>query len=147
MLLAGAKLPAGRRADHRVAPPRRHRHALAATGTLLLVYPLVQGHELGWPAWTLAMMAASLPVLAAFAVHQRRRNAAGAPALVETSVFARRSYVSGLGFAVVFMSVMAGIGITLGILMQVGLGWTPIDAASPSPRSRSARSPARRSAG
>ncbi len=103
--------------------------ALAATATLLLVYPLVQGHELGWPAWTLAMIAASLPVLAAFAVHQRRRNAAGAPALVETSVFAHRSYVSGLGFAVVFISVMAGLGITLGILMQVGLGWSPIHAA------------------
>jgi EmrB/QacA subfamily drug resistance transporter len=103
--------------------------ALAATATLLLIYPLVQGHELGWPAWTLAMIATSLPMFAAFAVHQRRRNGAGAPALVETSVFAHRSYVSGLGFAVVFISVMAGLGITLGILMQVGLGWTPIHAA------------------
>jgi MFS family permease len=44
-------------------------------------------------------------------------------------VFAHRSYVSGLGFAVVFISVMAGLGITLGILMQVGLGWSPIGAA------------------
>jgi EmrB/QacA subfamily drug resistance transporter len=129
VLLAGAKhLPD-------VAPTTESRRldgigtALAAAGTLLLVYPLVQGHELGWPAWILAMLVASLPVLAAFGIHQLRRNRAKLPALVETSVFGHRSYVSGLAFAVVFISVMAGLGITLGILMQVGLGWSPIDAA------------------
>jgi EmrB/QacA subfamily drug resistance transporter len=129
VLLAGARhLPD-------VAPTTESRRldglgtGLAAAGTLLLVYPLVQGHELGWPEWTLAMLAASAPVLAGFGIHQLRRNRAKLPALVETSVFGHRSYVSGLAFAVVFISVMAGLGITLGILMQVGLGWSPIDAA------------------
>ena len=129
VLLAGAKyLPT-------VAPTTASRRidgagmSLAAAGTFLLIYPLVQGHELGWPTWTLAMLAASLPVLAAFGAHQLRRNRTGAPSLVETSVFARRSYVSGLGFAVVFVSVMSGIGITLGILMQIGLRWTPLEAS------------------
>ena len=129
VVLAGAKyLPS-------VAPTTTSRRldgsgmGLAAAGTFLLIYPLVQGHELGWPAWTLAMLAASVPVLAAFGVHQSRRNRAGGTSLLETSVFARRSYVSGLGFAVVFISVMSGLGITLGILMQVGLGWSPLDTS------------------
>ena len=129
VVLAGAKyLPS-------VAPTLTSRRldgagmGLAAAGTFLLIYPLVQGHELGWPTWTLAMLAASLPVLAGFGVHQLRRNRASRPSLVETSVFARRSYVSGLGFAIVFISVMSGLGITLGILMQVGLGWTPLEAS------------------
>ena len=103
--------------------------ALAATGTFLLVYPLVQGHEMGWPAWMLAMLGASLPVLAVFAAHQLRRNRAQKTSLIETSVFAHRSYASGVAFALVFLSVMAGLGITLGILMQVGLGWGPLEAA------------------
>ena len=88
VVLAGAKyLPS---VAPTVAPQRLDGAgmALAAAGTFLLIYPLVQGHELGWPAWTLAMLAASLPVLAAFGVHQLRRNRAGAPSLVETSVFA-----------------------------------------------------------
>src|ERR1700744_5948235 len=33
----------------------------------LLVFPLIEGRDLGWPAWTFAMMASALPVLALFA--------------------------------------------------------------------------------
>lgn len=102
---------------------------LTAAGTFLLVFPLVQGRELGWPAYSLAMIATAPIVLAAFAIHQRRRNRAGAASLVETSVFQRRSYVSGLAFAVVFISVMSGLGLTLGVLLQVGFGWDPFRAS------------------
>ena len=34
---------------------------LATAGVMLLVYPLVQGRESGWPAWMFAMMAAAVP--------------------------------------------------------------------------------------
>jgi EmrB/QacA subfamily drug resistance transporter len=118
-----------------VAPTTRERRLdglgtlLAAAGTFLLVFPLVQGRELGWPAYAFAMLAAAPVVLGAFALHQRRRNRTGAASLVETSVFARRSYVSGLGFAVVFISVMSGLGLTLGVLLQVGFGWDPFEAS------------------
>ena len=40
---------------------------LASLATFALVYPLVQGRELGWPLWIKLMLAASLPLLAAFA--------------------------------------------------------------------------------
>ena len=102
---------------------------IAATGMLMLVYPLVQGRELGWPAWVCVMLAASLPVLGLFAVHQLRRKRAGAPTLVEPAVFARRSYVAGIAFSVFFFGAMGGIMLTLGILLQVGLGYSPIGAA------------------
>src|SRR5499425_3831489 len=39
---------------------------LISAALLLLLYPLVEGRQLGWPAWTFASMAASVPVLAAF---------------------------------------------------------------------------------
>jgi hypothetical protein len=103
--------------------------ALAGAGTLMLVYPLVQGRELGWPAWVCVMLAGSLPALALFAAHQLRRKRAGAPTLVEPSVFAKRSYVSGIAFAVFFFGALGGIMLTLGILLQVGLGYSPIGAA------------------
>jgi len=42
-----------------------------------------QGHELGWPAWVLAMLAASVAVLGGFGWHQVRRKRAGHPPLIE----------------------------------------------------------------
>jgi EmrB/QacA subfamily drug resistance transporter len=103
--------------------------ALAATAAFMLVYPLVQGRDLGWPAWTLLMLAGSIPVLAAFGAHQVRRKRSGAAPLVEPSVFAKRGFTSGLGFAVVFCSAMGGAALTLTVLLQVGLGYTPLHAS------------------
>jgi EmrB/QacA subfamily drug resistance transporter len=103
--------------------------ALAAAGAVMLVYPLVQGRELGWPAWTVLMLAGSLPVFAAFGAHQVWRRRAGLASLVEPSVFARRAYTSGLAFALVFCAAMGGATLTLTILLQVGLGYTPLHAS------------------
>jgi EmrB/QacA subfamily drug resistance transporter len=102
--------------------------ALAASGTFMLIFPLVQGRELGWPTWTKALLVASVPVLALFAAHQVRRRRAGATPLIEPGVFARRSYASGVLFAIAFTCAMGGTLLTLGIFMQVGLGYSPLRA-------------------
>ncbi|MFJ9371043.1 hypothetical protein ACIRRA_42465 [Nocardia sp. NPDC101769] len=65
---------------------------IAATGMGLLIYPLVQGRELGWPTWSLLMLGAAVVVLAVFVLHQRSRTALGNIPLVRLSVFRRRSY-------------------------------------------------------
>jgi EmrB/QacA subfamily drug resistance transporter len=129
VLLVGARhLPS-------VAPTARSKRfdvpgvAIAAIGAFMLVYPLVQGRELGWPDWVLVVLVASVGVLAAFGVHQVRRKRSGATPLIETSIFRTRSYVSGIVFAVVFLGAMGGVTLTLGVLLQVGLGYTPIHAS------------------
>ncbi|MGI8330290.1 MFS transporter [Actinomadura scrupuli] len=102
---------------------------IAGTGMGLLVYPLVQGREHDWPAWILVMLGSSVLVLGAFVLHQLRRTAAGRTPLVELSVFARRSYASGVLFVVVFFIAIIGFSLTLGFLLQLGLGYTPIGAS------------------
>ncbi|MCW2912241.1 MAG: Drug resistance transporter, EmrB/QacA subfamily [Actinomycetia bacterium] len=102
---------------------------IAGTGMGLLVYPLVQGREQGWPGWILAMLGSSVAVLAVFVRHQLRRTAAGKTPLVELSVFARRSYSSGVLFVVVFFIAIIGFSLTLGFLLQLGLGYSPIGAS------------------
>ncbi|MFL6075388.1 MAG: MFS transporter [Mycobacteriales bacterium] len=102
---------------------------LAATGTFLLVFPLVQGRELGWPGWVKAMLVASAPVLVAFGWYQVRRKRSGRTPLIEPSVFARRSYVSGVLFALAFLGGLGGMMLTVGVLLQVGLGYTPMHAS------------------
>src|SRR4051794_14941501 len=56
---------------------------IAGTGMFLLVYPLVQGRELGWPGWVFGVLAAALPVLAVFGLQQFRRSRTGRSPLVE----------------------------------------------------------------
>ncbi len=102
---------------------------LAGAGMGLLVYPLVQGRELGWPLWSKLMLVASLPVLALFAATQVARKRAGRTPLLEPSVFTKRSYVSGVVFAMVFLGTMGGLTLTLTVLLQLGLGYTPIHAS------------------
>jgi EmrB/QacA subfamily drug resistance transporter len=98
---------------------------LAAAGMFLLVYPLTQGHELGWPAWTFGMLAASVVVLAVFAASQRR----GGTVLVRLSVFTRRSYSSGVVFVLSFFGVITGFSLAVGLFLQLGLGYSPLKAS------------------
>ncbi|MFK4085890.1 DHA2 family efflux MFS transporter permease subunit [Kribbella sp. NPDC020789] len=101
---------------------------LASAGLFALIYPLVQGHELGWPLWSKLLLAASLPVLAGFGVYQSRRSRSGATPLIEPRLLKSRAYLSGVFFAVVFFGALAGTFV-LGMFLQVGLGYTPIHAS------------------
>jgi EmrB/QacA subfamily drug resistance transporter len=95
--------------------------AIAGLGMFLLVYPTVVGREHGWPTWTLVALAASVPVFAAFVRHQPRRTAGGRPALVELSVLKKRSYVAGVAFVVFFFGSCVGLGLSVGMFLQLGL--------------------------
>ncbi|MEJ3657695.1 MFS transporter [Actinomycetes bacterium KLBMP 9759] len=101
---------------------------LSAAGTVLLILPLVQGHELHWPVWTWIAMAASVPVFVAFARRQRHLVAVGRTPLVEPSLAGKRSYVAGVGFATIFFAAM-GAMFTVGMMLQMGLGFSPIGAS------------------
>jgi EmrB/QacA subfamily drug resistance transporter len=103
--------------------------ALAAVAMFTLVFPLVQGRELGWPAWSLALLAGSVPVVGGFVAHQLRRRRRGATPLVELSVFAKRSYTSGVAFVVVFFGAIVGFSLAVGLLLQLGLGYSPTRAS------------------
>jgi EmrB/QacA subfamily drug resistance transporter len=102
---------------------------LAGVGMFLLVYPLAEGHDQGWPTWLLAMLGAAVPVLAAFGAYQVRRKRAGRTPLIEPSIFARRAYTSGLLFSLVFIASMGGIVLIFNVFLQAGLGFSPWHSA------------------
>jgi EmrB/QacA subfamily drug resistance transporter len=101
---------------------------LVALAALLLVFPLVQGRELGWPLWTYLSMAAALPVLLVFARYQRRLKRGGGSPLVEPSLFGRRAFTGALATGVVFFGAVAGLMLVFTLYLQLGLGWTPLHA-------------------
>ncbi|HEY7485747.1 MAG TPA: MFS transporter [Streptosporangiaceae bacterium] len=102
---------------------------LGGAGMFMLVYPLVQGRELGWPTWLAAMLAGSVPVLAGFVAHQLRRGRAGRIPLVRLSVFAKRSYSSGVLFIIVFFGAIVGFSLAIGLFLQLGMGYSPLGAS------------------
>lgn len=102
---------------------------VAGVGMFLLVFPLVQGRELGWPAWVWAMAAAAVAVLAAFTWYQLKRKRSGKTPLVELSVLAKRSYSSGVLFVIVFFGAVVGFSLAVGLFLQLGLGQTPVRAS------------------
>jgi EmrB/QacA subfamily drug resistance transporter len=102
---------------------------LAGTAMFLLVFPLVQGHSLGWPAWLYGMLAASVLVLAAFGWYQIRRQRAGRGPLVELSLFRHGPYRAGIVFSIVFTGSLGGIVMIFNVFLQNGLGFSPWHSA------------------
>ena len=114
--------PSDRRRDLRFDPLGL---ILFAAAALLLVYPLIEGRELGWPWWTYASIAAALVLLAVFALHERRSTAP----LIEPSLLANRAYVGGLGLILLGFGAMIGFTLVFNVYSQAVLGFTPLATA------------------
>ena len=100
----------------------------AAIGTLLLIFPLVQGREHGWPAWAFAMLGAAVPVFAAFAWYEVRRERRGADPLVTPSLFRKRAFTGGLIAGLVFFAALIGLSLVYSLYLQIGLHYSPLKA-------------------
>jgi EmrB/QacA subfamily drug resistance transporter len=85
----------------------------------LLVYPLVQGRETGWPAWILAMLALSPLALAAFVRVEKRVVAQGGMPLVDFSLFRNRRFATGVAMAF-FFYMLSAFYLSFSIYLQAG---------------------------
>ncbi|MDX6248521.1 MAG: hypothetical protein QOF10_1881 [Kribbellaceae bacterium] len=97
---------------------------LVSLASGLLIYPLVQGRELGWPAWSIAMMIASVGV---FALFGRRERRSGNP-VIDPSLFRSRGYVAGLAVITTFFLAMSGFLLVFNLFTQLGLHYSPLRA-------------------
>ena len=101
---------------------------LAAVGAFAVVYPLMQGRELGWPAWTYAAIAGGIALFAALGVHLHRRRAQGRTPLIEPSVFAHRGYSAGAAILLLYFGGMIGSMLAVTLYLQLGEGFSAIHA-------------------
>ena len=112
--------------------PQAHRLDLVGVAILsgglgLLVYPLVEGRDLGWPAWSFAMMIASPIVIALFVLYERRLQEGGSP-LVLLSLFRNRAFTAGWLVSGVFFCAVPAFFFVFSLMMQIGLGWSALHA-------------------
>ena len=98
---------------------------LISAASLCLIYPLVQGRELGWPVWTFGLMAAGIALLAVFAGVERR---SGDHALIAPSLLRNRAFTSGLVVGIAFFAAFAGLLMVVSLFLQIGLHYSPVHA-------------------
>jgi EmrB/QacA subfamily drug resistance transporter len=100
--------------------------AIGSAALLLLVYPLVEGREAGWPAWAWICLIASVPALAGFILFEIHLQHGGRAPLVNMRLFRIPGFPLGLVMAVTFFGGLAAFFMTLTVVLQDGLGFSPL---------------------
>ena len=93
-----------------------------------LTFPLVEGRHLGWPWWCLALFGTSALLAVFFLRHQAQRASREMTQLLPVSLLKDEHFVFGLVVVVAFFSGIAGVIFMLAILLQSGLGYSPLGA-------------------
>lgn len=96
--------------------------ALLTLASALLIIPLIQGRELGWPLWTYLSMAGSVIALTLFVTSERRSK----HPVITPSLFGKRSFVVGLVIVAAFFASLSGFQLAFNLLLQLGQHWTPL---------------------
>lgn len=98
---------------------------LLASSMFGILFGIIQGAETGWPAYTLASLAAGGALFAGFVVQQRQT----ATPLLAPTLFHNRGFVAGLIVGLVFGAALTGMMLVIGLFVQTGLGYSPFDAS------------------
>ncbi|HWD84503.1 MAG TPA: MFS transporter [Solirubrobacteraceae bacterium] len=101
---------------------------LAAVASLAIVYPLIEGRALGWPAWTYASIAGGVVLFGTFAGHLLRLRRLGRDPLVEPSIFAHRGYSAGALVLMLYFGAMIGVVLALTLFLQLGEHFSAVHA-------------------
>jgi hypothetical protein len=95
---------------------------------LALVLPLVLGQPEHWPLWGWVLMAASVPLAAAFAAAERRAAKAGRTPLIPGRVLRVPGVPVAIAALFTVMTIFSGFFFTLALHLQDGLGFSPLRA-------------------
>ncbi|MEY3934347.1 MAG: hypothetical protein RLZZ606_946 [Actinomycetota bacterium] len=101
---------------------------LITVALTLIIFPLVQGRELGWPVWIWVMLASSPVLFGIFLAVQKRQEKNGGMALIPPSLFKNRGFSAGVLTAFLALSSIGAFFLILALYLQTGLGFSAIDA-------------------
>ncbi|RKS06360.1 EmrB/QacA subfamily drug resistance transporter [Nocardiopsis sp. Huas11] len=100
---------------------------LAATAAVLLLLPLIQGRDWGWPWWSLAVLALSAPTVALFIAHERRLLARGGRPILDPALLRLRAFTAGLSASLLFFGALGSFFLLLSLYLQLGTGRSALD--------------------
>lgn len=95
---------------------------LATGGVFLVLLPLVQGHDWGWPTWGWALLTAGVLLLAGFIAYERALARRGGEPVFDPALLRVRPFTAGLVASVMFFGGLASFFLVLSIFLQAGTG-------------------------
>jgi EmrB/QacA subfamily drug resistance transporter len=101
---------------------------LSALTLLLLILPLTEGRERGWPWWLIAMLVASVPSGALFIAVQRRKTRDDDSPLVDLRLLDLKGPRVGMPLSLVFFAGVPAFFFTFSLYLQVGEGFEALQS-------------------
>ena len=101
---------------------------LLSGALLALLYPLVEGRELGWPTWLWAVEALGALLVVAFVAEQRARVRGDGSALLPLGLFRNRGFSAGLITQAAFQGAMNAFTVVFIVYLQAVLGFSALAA-------------------
>ena len=94
----------------------------------LVLIPVTLGRSEGWPVWTIVSMLASVPVLFATLAYERRLQRGGGQPVLDMQMVRERVFAAGMVISGGYLAFFAGFMLCLTLLLQDGLGLSPLRA-------------------
>ncbi|MFG1393793.1 MFS transporter [Xanthobacter agilis] len=101
---------------------------LATVGLLLLLLPLLEGPSIGWPLWTWASMTIAAMLLFAFLRWERDVTRRGGDPAIDLRLFQKSGFSIGSLVVLLIYSTATSLFLCFALLVQSGLGLTPLEA-------------------
>jgi predicted MFS family arabinose efflux permease len=91
---------------------------LVTLALVLLVFPLIEGRQAGWPLWSILSMIASVPMFWVFLRYQDN--------VVEPVLLRTKAFLTGVGTVLATYAGMASFFLVLAVFLQDGKGYSPL---------------------
>jgi EmrB/QacA subfamily drug resistance transporter len=101
---------------------------LLTAALVAVVYPLLEGRRLGWPAWGWLVLAGGLVTLAVLGLVEERLQRPQIAPLLRTPLFRIPAFTAGLIVQFAFAAGLQGLFLTLTLWLQIGQHYSPLRA-------------------
>ena len=97
---------------------------LSSSVVLFLIYPIVEGRELGWPRWSIWMFSASFPALVALLLFESWLDKKGGDPLIRLRLFQNIALSAGMILSAIFFSSTGVFFVVVTVFLQQGSGYS-----------------------